>query len=72
MFLNPRALKSLRITARIQSIMMCATFNCNPSNTIVSYCRPMNFRMEMEIMRSYIGISSLVRHIPKDKVLIIG
>ena len=52
--------------------MMVATFNGNPSATIISCYSPTNISEETELIAFYDEISSLVRSIPKHKVLVIG
>ena len=50
--------------------MMVATFNGNPSATIISCYSPTNVSEETEIIAFYDKLSSLVRGIPKQNVLI--
>ena len=50
---------------------MIATFNGNPSTTIFCYS-PTNVNEETDIIDFYNELSSLVRSIPKDNVLVIG
>ena len=52
--------------------MMVATFNGNPSATIISFYSPTNVSEETELIPFYIELSSLFRGIPKHKVLVIG
>ena len=52
--------------------MMAATFNGNPSTTIISCYSPTNVSEETDIIAFYDELSSLVRCIPKHKVLVIG
>ncbi len=69
---GPRALKSLKSIEKIQPRMVVATFNGNSSTTIISCYSPTNVSDETDLIASYNELSSLVRSIPKDKVLIIG
>ena len=68
MFLSSCVLKSLNNIERIQPRMMCATFNSNPSTTIISCYRPTD---ETNTTTFYNELS-FVRHIFKHNVLIIG
>ena len=52
--------------------MMVAILNGNPSATIISCYSPTNVSEEMDIITVYNELSSLVRSIPKHKVLVIG
>ena len=53
--------------------MICASFNGKPCTTIVSCNSPTNVSDETDmIITRYNELSSLVRHIPKYNVLIIG
>ena len=72
MLIGPQALKSLNSTEKIHPRMMIATFNGNPSATIISCYKPANFSEETELIAFYDELSSLVRSIPKHNVLIIG
>ena len=72
MLIGPRALKSLNSIGKIQPTMMVATFNGNPSTTIISCNSPTNVREETELIAFYDELSSLVRSIPKHNVLVIG
>ena len=63
----PRALKSLNSIEKIQPRTMIATFNGNPSATIICYS-PTNVSEETDL---YNELSSLVRCIPKYNVFII-
>ena len=49
-----------------------ATFNGNPSATIIPYYRPTNVSEETELIAFYDELFSLVRSIPKHSVLICG
>ena len=51
--------------------MMAATFNGNPSKTIISYYSPTNASDEMDLITFYYELPSLVGNIPKHNVLII-
>ena len=72
MFIRPQALKSLNSIEKIHPRMMVATFNGNPSVTIISSYSPTNVSEETEIIAFYDELSSLVRSILKDNVLVIG
>ena len=51
--------------------MMVATFNGNPSVTIISCYNPTNASEETDLIAFYNELSSLVRSIPKHNVLVI-
>ena len=70
MLIGPRALKALTSIEKIQPRMMVATFNCNPSVTIISCYSPTS--EETEFITFYDELSSLVRSIQKHNVLVIG
>ena len=72
MLIGPRALKTLNSIERIQHRMMAATFNGNPNATIISCYSPTNVSEETELVAFYDELSSLVRSIPKNNVLVIG
>ena len=72
MLIGPRALKSLNRSEKIQLRMMVATFNGNPSATIISCYIPNNVNEEIELIAFYDELSSLVRSIPKHYVIVIG
>ena len=67
MLIGPRALKTLNSIERIQTRMLAATFNDNPSATIMSCYSPTNTSEETELVTFYDELSSLVRSIPKKK-----
>ena len=71
MLIGPQALKSLNSIEKIQPRMMVATFNGNPSATIISCYNPTNVSEETDLIASYNELSSLVRSIPKHNILII-
>ena len=71
MLIGPRALKSLNSIEKIKPRMIVATFNGNPSTTIICYS-PTNFSEETDLIAFYNQQSSLVQSIPKHNVLIIG
>ena len=71
MLIGPRALKTLNSIVRIQPRMMAATFNGNPRATIISCYSPTNVSEETELVTFYDELSSLVRIIPKQNVLVI-
>ena len=70
--IGPRALKSLNSIERIQSRMLVATFNGNPSATIISCYSPTNVSEETELIAFYDELSFSVCSIPKHNVLVIG
>ena len=72
MLIGPRALKHLIACERIQPRMLAATFNGNPRATIVTSNSPTNVSEETELVAFYDEISSLVRSIPKQNLLVIG
>ena len=51
--------------------MMVATFNGNPSTTIISCYNPTHVSDETDLVAFYNELPSLDRGIPKDNVLII-
>ena len=67
--IGPRVLKSLE---KVQPKMMVATFNGNPSATIISCYSPNNVNVETDLIAFYNELSSLVCSIPKYNVLVIG
>ena len=72
MIIGLRTLKSLNSTEKILPRMMVATFNGNPSATIISCYRPTNVSEETEVIAFYDEFSSLIRSIPKHNILVIG
>ena len=52
--------------------MLAATFNGNPRATIISYYSPTNVSEETELDAFYDELSSLVRSISKNNLLVIG
>ena len=72
MLIGPRALKTLKSIEKIQPRIMAATFNGNPKATIISCYSPTNVSEESELVTFYEELSSLVRSIPKHKLLVIG
>ena len=72
MFIGPRALKTLNSIEKIQPRMMAATFNGNHRATIISCYSPTNVSEETELVTFYDELSSLVRSIPKQNMLVIG
>ena len=71
MLIGPRARKSLNNIEKIQPRMMVATFNGNPSATIICYS-PINVSEETDLITFYNELSSFVRSIPKHNVLVIS
>ena len=65
MLIKPRAKKSRNSIEEIQPRMMVATFNGNPSTTIISCSSPTNVSEETNLITFYNELSSLVRSIPK-------
>ena len=72
MLIGPRTLKSLNRTEKIQPGMIVATFNGNPSATIISCYSPTNVSEETDLITFYYEISSLVCSSTKHNVLVIG
>ena len=72
MLIGPQALKSLNSIEKIQPRMMVATFNDNPSTTIISCYSPTNVSEKTDLITFYDELSSLVHSIPKHNILIIG
>ena len=72
MLLTFRVLESLNNTEETQPIIMYVIFHSNPCTTIISCCSLTNDGDETDITTFYDGISSLIRHIPKYTILIIG
>ena len=61
LLIEPRALKSLNSIEKIQRRMMVATFNGNPSATIISCYSLINVSEETDLIAFYNELSSLVR-----------
>ena len=72
MLIGPQSLKLLNSIEKIQARMMVATFNGNPSTTIISCYSPTNVSEETELITFYDELFSLVRSILKHNVLVIG
>ena len=72
MFIGLRVLKSLNYTDKIQPRMMVATFNGNPSPTIISCYSPTNDSEETGLIVFNNELSPLVRSISKHNVPIVG
>ena len=72
MLLGQRTLKSLNNIEKIQPRIIVATFNGNPSTTIISCYSPTNRTDETDLDTFYNELSSLVRSVPKYNVLVIG
>ena len=66
MLIGPQALKSLNSIEKIHPKMMVATFNGNPSATIISCYSPTSVSEETELIAFYNELSSLVHSIPKQ------
>ena len=71
MLIGPRSLKTLNSIERIQPRMMAATFNGNLKATIISCYSLTNVSEETKLITFYDELSSLVRSIPKHKLLVI-
>ena len=69
MLIGPRALQSLNGIGKIQLRMIVATFNSNPSTTIICYS-PINASDETDLVAFCNELASL--SIPKYNFLIIG
>ena len=52
--------------------MMVASFNGNPSETIISCYNPTNVSEETDLIAFYNELPSFVRSIPKHNILVIG
>ena len=72
MLLSPLALKSLNSIEKILPRMIIATFNGNPRTTIISCYSPTNVTDETEVITFYQELSSLIHHVPKHNVLVVG
>ena len=73
MLLSPHALKSLISIEKIQTRIICASFNGNPCTTIIScYSASNATSYETDIITFFNTLYSLVLHIPKQNILIIG
>ena len=71
MLLSPRVLKSLNNIEKIQPRIMEATFNGNPSTTIICYS-PTNASDGADLDTFYNEQSSHVCSVPRLNLLIIG
>ena len=72
MLLSPLALKSLNSIEKIVPRMIIATFNGNPRTTIISCYSPTNVSDETDVITFYQELSSLIHHVPKHNVLVVG
>ena len=72
MFIGPLALKSVNNIEKIQTRMMLATFNGDPSATIISCFSPTNVSENTDLIAFYNELSSLVHSIPKHNILVIS
>ena len=72
MLIGPQALKSVNSIEKIQPRMMVATFNDNPSATIISCYSHTNVSEKTDLIAFFNELSSFVRSIPKHNVLVIG
>ena len=69
MLIEPRAQKSLNRIKKIQTRMMVAMFNGNPSATIIFCYSLTNVNEETDLVNFYNELSSFVRNIPKHNVI---
>ena len=67
MLIGPWALKSQNNIEKIQLRMMVATFNGNPSVTIISCYSPTNVSEKTEIITFYNKLSPLIRSSLKQR-----
>ena len=65
--LSPRAQKSFNCIENIQLKMMAATFNGDPSRTMISCYSPNNSSNKTDLIAFYKELSSLVRSIPQTQ-----
>ena len=72
MVIEPQARKPLNSIEKIQPRMTLATFNGNPSATIISCYSPTNVSEDTDLIAFYNELYSLVHSIPKHNVLVIG
>ena len=70
MLFSPHALKLLNSIEKIQPRMMVATFNGNPSTTIIACYSSTNANDETDLI-TYNVLSSLVHSIPKHNIVMI-
>ena len=52
--------------------MVIAIFHGNPEPTLISCYRPTNIADEQEVIDFYDDLSSRIRSVPKNNILIIG
>ena len=71
MLTGPWALKSLNSIEKIQLRIMVATFNSNPSATVICYS-PTNISEETDLIAFYNELSYLICSILKHNVIVIG
>ena len=72
MLIGPPSIKSLYCIEKIQPRMMVATFNGNPSVTIISCYSPTSVSEETDLITFYDELSPLIHCIPKHNILVIG
>ena len=72
LFTNPSARAGYDTMSIFKRRKMIATFNGNPSATIISCYSPTNVSEETDLVAFYNELSSLVCSIPKHNVLVIG
>ena len=70
MLLSPRSINLLNSIEKIQHRIMVATFNSNPSTTMISCYSPTNACDETDLDTFYNELSSVVRSVSKLNVLI--
>ena len=72
MLIGPLTLKLLNSIEKMQPRMILATFNDNPSETIISCYSPTNVSDETDLITYYNELPSLVCSLSKHNVLLIG
>ena len=72
MLLSPHNTKSLNSIEKITAQILVATFHGNTEPALISCCCPTNITDEQDVIDFYDDLSSLIRSVPKDNVLIIG
>lgn len=72
MLLSRKAANSLLKIESINSRIMIATFDGNPKLTLISCYSPTNVSIEEDALTFYTELMSVVHHVPKHNVLVIG
>ena len=72
MLLSPHNTKSLNSIEKITAQILVATFHGNTEPALISCCCPTNITDKQDVIDFYDDLSSLIRSVPKDNVLIIG